>query len=299
MLLTSLPPFPGLTGRKRATVAGRAAVTAYRPEVAARLHAERQTEIAKELSEDLAWEDYINRVNRAYREVQDDNVALADGLLRGCPPERRGWEWHYVKRLCHPERLSVEVSAGCVYAVAFSPDGRLTAAGSGEPFSLGNGGSNVELWDRDTGQRRLALRGTEHHIWSLAFSPDGTSLAVGGRSFPAGSPQIMVRDAKTGEVLWSRQEPGLPQAMSVAFSPDGKSLAVGFGEYSARGAHPFKLYEVATGREMLMLPGPKGGVNALAFHAGGRRLAVAGSEVVEVWDVVTRTRVHTLRGHTQ
>src|SRR5262249_44689538 len=96
-----------------------------------------------------------------------------------------------------------------------------------------------------------------------------------------------------------RQEPGLPQAMSVAFSPDGKALAVGFGEYSRRGAHPVKLYEVATGRETATLPGPKGGVNALAFHPGGHRLAVAGSEVVEVWDVVARTRVQELRGHFQ
>jgi hypothetical protein len=163
--------------------------------------------IANRRSDDLAWQDYINLVNRAYREVQEDNIALAEDLLHGCPVERRGWEWHYVKRLCHPERLSVEAPAGCVYAVAFSPDGRLIASGSGGPFSLGNGGSNVELWDRETGQRRLTLRGTEHHIWSLAFSPDGTKLAVGGRSFPPGSPQVMVRDAKTGEVARNLPQP--------------------------------------------------------------------------------------------
>ena len=75
--------------------------------------ANEQTGIATKKAEDLAWEDYINRVNRAYREVQDENVALAEDLLHGCPIERRGWEWHHVKRLCHRERLSVEVPAGC------------------------------------------------------------------------------------------------------------------------------------------------------------------------------------------
>ena len=43
---------------------------------------------ADEKAEELRREDYVNRVNRAYREMQDDNVALAEDLLHGCPPER-------------------------------------------------------------------------------------------------------------------------------------------------------------------------------------------------------------------
>jgi WD40 repeat protein len=276
----------------RATVAEGAAVAARDDEAEQRQQAEQQTEIANQRTEELAWEDYINRVNRAYREVQDDNIVLAEDLLYGCPSERRDWEWHYVNRLCHPERLSVEAPAGSLIAIACSPDGHVIATGTGGPFTAGRGGPNVELWDRETGQRRLTLRGTEHRIWSLAFSPDGTQLAVGGTN-----PQLEVRDANTGRILWAKHESQLPQAMSVAYSPDGKSLAVGFGEYSALGAHPVKLYEVATGRETITLPGPKGGVNSLAFRPDGRRLAIAGSEVVEVWDVVARTRVHQLRGH--
>jgi WD40 repeat protein/serine/threonine protein kinase len=289
----------------RATVAERAAVAARDDEGRQRRQAEKQSEfaeqqrgIATKRADELALEDYINRVNRASREVQDDNIALAEDLLQGCPRERRGWEWHYVNRLCHAERLSVEVPAGGVYAIAYSPDGRQIATAAGGPFSLGNGGPNVELWDRETGRRRLALPGTEHHIWSLAFSPDGAKLAVGGRNHPSGRPQVLVCNAKTGEEIWSKQEPALPQAMSLAFSPDGKSLAAGFGEYSARGTHRVKLYEVATGKETAAFAGPSGGVNRLAFHPDGRHLAVAGSGVVEVWDVVARTKVHELRGHT-
>src|SRR5262249_2857814 len=111
--------------------------------------------------------------------------------------------------------------------------------------------------------------------------------------------QVMVRDAKTGKVLWTKHEPALTQAMGVAFRPDGKSLAVGFGEYSGPGVHPVKLYDVATGRETTTFPGLKGGVNDLAFHPDGRHLAVAGSDLVEVWDVVAHTKAHALRGHSQ
>jgi WD40 repeat protein/tetratricopeptide (TPR) repeat protein len=278
------------------------AITATRAEAKARAEGQRaleQTKIAREQSEvanrraeDLAWEAYINRVNRAFREVQDDNVALAEDLLHGCPIERRGWEWHYVNRLCHPERLSLEVPAGSVYAIAYSPDGRLIATGTGGPYCAGRDGPKVTLWDRETGQRRLILRGTERPIWSLAFSPDGTKLVVGSTN-----PQIEVRDVQTGEILWAKNDPRLPQAMSVAFSPNGQSLAVGFGVYAGPGAHPIKLYKAATGQESDTFPGPRGGANDLAIHPDGRNMAVAGKEIVEVWDVVAHTKAHELRGH--
>jgi len=256
--------------------------------------ADEQTEIATKKAEDLAWEDYINRVNRAYREVQDDNVALAEDLLHGCPIERRGWEWHYVNRLCHPERLSVQVHAGGVSTIAVSPDGRRIATGSTANLANSKGGSNVELWDRETGQRLPTFHRTANEIRRLEFSPEGTKLALVGKK-----PQIEVRDAKTGEVLWAKHEPQLPLAISVAFNPDGGSLAVGFTQSNQDNVSQVTLYEVPTGQEMFTFSFPRGAANDLAFHRDGRHLAVAGSEIVEVWDVVAHTRVHELRGHSK
>src|SRR5262249_37085576 len=123
-----------------------------------------QTLIATGRAEALAREDYVNRVNRAYREVEDDNVALAESLLHGCPAGLRGWEWHFVKRLCNLERLTVEVGPGSVNAVAFSPDGAWVATGSnastrksvaGTPETIKAG---VDLWDVKSGRRRQAVR---------------------------------------------------------------------------------------------------------------------------------------------
>ena len=51
------------------------------------------------------------------------------------------------------------------------------------------------------------------------------------------------------------------------------------------------------GRRLKAFAGPRGGVNEVAFHPDGKRLAVAGSEVVEVWDLENVRRLHELKGH--
>src|SRR5262249_40151194 len=103
-------------------------------------------------AQQLALEDYVNRVNRAYREVLDDNIRLAEDLLQGCPPERRGWEWHYVKRLAHLDRLTLEGGSWSVEAIAFSPDGTWLVTGAGSPGydDTGLQATSIRVWDLAT-----------------------------------------------------------------------------------------------------------------------------------------------------
>src|SRR5207237_992746 len=95
---------------------------------------------------------------------------------------------------------------------------------------------------------------------------------------------------------WTRSEPGLT-AMSVTFSPDGKSLAAGYGAYSGDQVGRAKVWDVASGKEIKAFPGPQGGVNKVAFHPDGKRLALAGSGLVEVWDLENVRKLHELKGH--
>ena len=267
-------------------------------EAKARGKAEAQERIALEKAEQLAREDYVNRVNRAYREVQDDNIRLAEDLLHGCPPERRGWEWHYVKRLAHLDLMTLEGGSGSVETLAFSPVGQWVVTGTGKPLyddSPGGPSPSIHVWDVAAGTRRRTLQGmTSAIVAGLAVSPDGTKIAA------CGGPQVIVWDASNGEVLWTRSEPAGPasrSAMSVAFTPDGRSLVVGYGVYAGQDRGYVKVWDSATGRERLRLPGPVGGVNKLAIHPDGKRLALAGSEVVELWDIAARTKQGELRGH--
>ena len=194
-------------------------------EAKARADAQAQEKIALERAEALAQQDYINRVNRAYREVQDDNIALAEDLLHGCPPERRGWEWYFVERLGNAERLRLDVGNKSVNSVAFSPDGSWVVSAASDPsISVSTDSDMVfEVWDQATGQRRKTLPGIKGKVFSVAVGKDGKRIAAG-----CSQGLVLVWDVESGRSVWTNTEPGL-DAMSVAFSPDGQSLAVGYG----------------------------------------------------------------------
>jgi hypothetical protein len=67
------------------------------------------------------------------------------------------------------ERLSFPEPPGEIHNVAFSPDGRLLAAGGFE--------NQIYLWDALTGERLTRLKEHQGNINSLVFSPDGQRLA--------------------------------------------------------------------------------------------------------------------------
>ena len=69
---------------------------------------------------------YYSNIARARLEWQANNVADAEHILDDCPADRRGWEWHFLKQLCHTELFTLQGhTEGWVWSVAYSPDGRL------------------------------------------------------------------------------------------------------------------------------------------------------------------------------
>lgn len=82
-------------------------------------------------------------------------------------------------------RETLVASSSRVRALAYSPNRLLATAGSDQA---------VNLWDIDTGQLLARLRGHGEEIWAIAFSPDGTLIASGGRDevvflWPAAPPR--------------------------------------------------------------------------------------------------------------
>ncbi len=166
---------------------------------------------------------------------------------------------------------------GGVRSLVFSADGRALA---------GACGPSVLVWDARTGRARHRLQPEGHVVYSVAFSPDGATLAAGLFDQTA-----RLWDVTTGkERLVLKGHTGAVRA--VAYSPDGRTLATAGEDQVVR------LWEANSGRELLPPGGPEGKAVAIAFSPDGRTVATAGEEKgVRLWDASTGRQVRLLTGH--
>jgi WD40 repeat protein len=210
-------------------------------------------------------------------------------------------EWHQPigKPLIEPGMRATELDIGRSNGnVVFSPDGGTLAAGSYR--------GPVVLWDVSFLQDRNRSRpeslnhaslnqalkgyaGTAYGtVFSVAFSPDGKTLASGG--------------AEGTVLLWSIKNrplianllPGSDSGVrSVAFSPDGSTLVSGRED----GAVVF--WNVKSRQSGEPLIAHDGVVFSVAFSPDGKTVASASEDdTVVLWDVESRLPSEPFKGHT-
>lgn len=267
--------------------------------------AHRKSDEATRRAETLRRRDAVNRVNLAYREYLDDNVALADDLLEHCPLDLQGWEWFYARRLGHAELKSwIASEQGLdVWSVAFAPDGRRIAAGTGPWGGVGDRPTG-ELSVRrvETGDEVFVRRGLKGAVQAVAYSPDGRRLAIahGYSSTGENGAIVYLLDADNGREVWRTEESG-GQVLCLAFAPDGRTLAVGCGRFNDYGnSGRVRILDTGAGRDLgPSIPGSLGGVLAVSFSPDGRHLALASRDVVDLRDLGTEGRplIRRLDGH--
>jgi RNA polymerase sigma factor (sigma-70 family) len=225
--------------------------------------------------------------------------------------------------LKEPKLRTVLGPHSVTYCVSLSPDG--------ETLSFGGPDELVQLWDVSSGERRAALGRHNSNVNSVAFSPDGKTLAAGTseeitvwdlktrketrtlkghanhvnsvafspdgkRLVSAGRDNKMILwDLATGETVWTI-EAHKNESYVARFSPDGKTLATGGGDNCVR------LWDAATGKEKAAFKsrGHFGGFVGLAFSPDGKTLAAGvhgglESGSIKLWDVETGKNTATFR----
>ena len=117
------------------------------------------------------------------------------------------------------DKLPLAPEDGYVRDIKYSPDGNTVAAAVG---------SSVYLWDATIGRLKYRLTDdpldkNHEKFMSVAFSPDGSTLASGGGFFHR---TVLLWDVKTG-TLKSTLRGHSDAVVSLTYSPDGTVLASG------------------------------------------------------------------------
>jgi eukaryotic-like serine/threonine-protein kinase len=213
------------------------------------------------------------------------------------------WDTSTGKRL-----FTLEGHTDPVTSVAFSPDGKLLAAASID--------KTVRIWDAGTGNPIASLEGHTDAVGSVAFSPDGKLLASGiwvqmkqlrtVKLWDVAS-RLKVRSLTSQQLLVKSKMGYMAARFHITFSPDGKILA-GATPNGADG--DVTLWDTTNGQPLGGLKIEPEHPKDLAFSPDGKLLAIASKHEfkglaamptpgeVALWDVASRKKLMSLKGHT-
>ena len=302
--------------------------TARRDATEQRVAAERERGIAEQERDNTSRHLYIANIHLAQQAWETGRVGRVRQLLDQHVPqtgqaELRGWEWYYLRSLCHRELLSLRVGVGVVQSVAWSLDGKRlittipTLRQPVEDAGITAWDTTVTVWDTSTSKEILSFSATSGEVGltpgfdnakAVFVGPDERRVAlVTWKTAPNSEGTVTLWDLATRKGA-SRFNVG-PLTMagtagSFFFSSNGQRLATISGDGIV------KVWDMQTGENLttfenrLRLPGqltksPVFPVLALAWSPDGQRLAVHGPLQIQIIEAATGREISTIRMDTK
>jgi len=173
---------------------------------------------------------------------------------------------------------TLEGHSSDVFAVSFSPDGKIIASGSED--------NTVKLWESGSGKLLRTLEDHSLSVSAVSFSPDGKIIASGSEDNT-----VKLWESDSGKLLCTLEDHSL-SVYAVSFSPDGKIIASGSEDNTV------KLWEVANGKLLRTLEGHSNYVEAVSFSPDGKIIA-SGSwdKTIKFWEAANGKLLRTLEGY--
>jgi WD40 repeat protein len=188
-----------------------------------------------------------------------------------------------------PKPRTLTGPKGTVWAVAISPDGKLVAAASDiSEKEVKNGmeitnikGSEVRVWDLQTGKLKQTLAPSQQQTMAIAFSGDSKLVATGAFK------EAKIWDVNTGEAKQTLKDQ-VGAVNALVFSSDGKMLAT-LSSWFNKGE--IRLYDAQTWKLLRTLKDDTADLHCLALSADGKTIAAANRITeggfrsdIKIWD---------------